>query len=69
MDIEKESVPIYNVVPNLVEHVDFIIGGSIVNKERAKKEVESRSAYFEDRDLVERLKKEWRTFQNENINV
>lgn len=41
-----------NLKPNIVDHVDYLLGGSIVNKARKK---DHTSAYFNDRDLVEKL--------------
>lgn len=43
-----------NLVPNLVEHVDYLIGGTMINQQRRIQI--NRSAYFEDLDLVEELK-------------
>ena len=43
-----------NHYPNLVDHVDWLIGGSLVNKTRNQKQV--RATYFYDNDLVEKLK-------------
>lgn len=40
--------------PNIVDHVDWLIGGSVVNKQRAKKIV--RSVDWKDEYLVEELK-------------
>lgn len=45
----------YNAKPNLVEHVDWIIGGSILSPYR---EFYATSCYWEDDDLVEKLKKD-----------
>lgn len=42
-----------NLAPNLVDHVDFLIGGTLVNKARMLKV--NRSALWEDEDLVEAL--------------
>ena len=42
----------YNLKPNLVDHIDFIVGASI-NKARTK---EVRGYYFKDLDLIEELK-------------
>ena len=42
-----------NLKPNLVDHIDYLIGGTIVNKQRTYKE--SRAYYFEDKDLVYEL--------------
>lgn len=43
-----------NVKPNLVEHVDWIIGGSILSPYR---EFSARAYYWDDEELVEELKK------------
>lgn len=45
---------VQNLKPNLVDHIDYIIGGSIINKERYGRE--TKSLYFEDTDLIEQLK-------------
>ena len=42
-----------NLKPNLVDHIDYLIGGTIVNKQRLYNE--SRAYYFEDIDLVSEL--------------
>lgn len=47
---------VLNLTPNLVDHIDFLIGGTVVNKLR--QEQQTRSAYFEDLDLVDKLAKE-----------
>lgn len=44
---------VWNLVPNLVEHVDWLIGGSSVNQWRG---YICRAAYWEDQELVENLK-------------
>ena len=47
-----------NLSPNLVDHIDYLIGGSIVNREREAKEgVQSMALYFEDKDLIDELEK------------
>ena len=45
----------YNMVPNLVDHIDWLLGGSEVNKER--KGI-YRAKYFEDQYLVDELKEQ-----------
>ena len=40
----------YNLKPNLVDHIDYLIGGSIVNKDRCKKI--TAAAFFEDHDQI-----------------
>jgi hypothetical protein len=47
------SANVILVNPNLVDHVDYLIGGSTVNQQRDKI---VRSLYFEDLDLVDCLK-------------
>lgn len=47
---------ILNVAPNLVDHVDYLIGGTIVNKQRDKPNV--RSIYWEEEYLVNELREE-----------
>lgn len=44
---------VHNLKPNLVEHVDYLIGGSTVNEWRGYL---CPAEYFEDHDLVEELK-------------
>ena len=47
------DMDVLNLTPNLVDHVDFLIGGSLINKYRNGAQI--RAAYFEDLDLVESL--------------
>lgn len=52
--LERHSdMRVYNLAPNIVDHVDYIIGGSIINIGRRK--LEYRSAFWEDEDLVDDL--------------
>lgn len=44
-----------NVTPNLVEHVDYLLGGSTVSPVR-RKPTPTRSLYFQDKHLVDGLK-------------
>ena len=44
---------VLNLRPNLVDHIDWMIGGSIVNKYRGNVRVQAQ--YFNDKDLVIRL--------------
>ena len=46
---------IYKVAPNLVEHVDFLLGGSVVNKQRNKPNVRSRYWSVEEEPLIKDL--------------
>lgn len=48
----QEDLRVTNLRPNIVEHVDYLIGGSMVNRWRG---YWARSAYWEEEDLVEEL--------------
>ena len=53
LKINYSTYHVINLRPNLVDHIDYLIGGTVVNKDRNNKKV--RSAYFEDKDLVNEL--------------
>lgn len=55
LDNYYKEIEATNLVPNLVEHVDWLIGGSLVNVQRDKI---IRSLYWEDEELVTKLKEE-----------
>ncbi len=44
---------VYNIAPSIVEHIDFLIGGSIVNKQRGH---EARGDLWEDNEAFEKMK-------------
>lgn len=46
---------VLNLKPNLVDHIDYLIGGSLINKIRSEP---ARSAYFEEQYLIDNLKKQ-----------
>lgn len=46
---------ILNLTPNLVDHIDYLVGGTTINQGRTLKDI--RSAFFEDTDLVDELEK------------
>lgn len=46
---------VLNLAPNLVDHVDYLIGGSVVNRIRGNEQY--RAQYFEDGYLVDELEK------------
>lgn len=56
------DVRVLNLKPNIVDHIDYLIGGSLANVIREERE--THAAYFEDNYLVEEL---MRTL-NENLN-
>ena len=41
---------LYNLMPNLVEHVDYLIGGSVINQQRIKKTTKAR--YWDEGDVL-----------------
>ena len=51
--VEKNPVPIYHTYPCMVEHIDDLIGGSLIN-ERDKP---IRAVRFEDTEAIEELKR------------
>ena len=46
---------VFHMKPNIVDHVDYLIGGSIINRIRPEKE--THAAYFEEEILVKNLEK------------
>lgn len=49
---------VLNLSPNIVNHVDYLIGGSIINSTRAKQPHEIMAVYWEDsRDTIDRLER------------
>ena len=53
---EKHSdMSIMNLSPNIVDHIDYLIGGTLINKSR--KRLINRAAYWADENLVMELQK------------
>ena len=50
------DIKVLNLVPNLVDHIDYLIGGSVTNYMRPEKE--TRALYFEDIELIKDLENE-----------
>jgi len=50
------DMSIRNLKPNIVDHVDYMIGGSLINDERQRKI--NRVAYWEEEDLIRKLEKD-----------
>ena len=48
---------VLNLTPNLVDHIDYLIGGTTVS--RVQRSTQVRAKWFEDLDLVETLEKEF----------
>lgn len=54
-----QELYVENLTPNLVDHVDFLIGGTLVNRLRAKKI--NRAAFWEEEELVTELEAKLKT--------
>jgi len=53
MRCECKGVTALNLTPNIVDHIDYLLGGTLVNKGRLMPV--NRAAYFPDGDLVDAL--------------
>lgn len=53
IDLRYQHIKIWNEAPNLVEHVDYLIGGSVTNPQRQNEVV---SRYWTEYDKVEKLR-------------
>lgn len=56
---------IRNLKPNITEHVDYMIGGSLINGERKRKI--NRVAYWEDDDLIRKLEDDLLAYTNAKL--
>lgn len=54
--------PVLNLAPNLVDHVDYLLGGSVINRQRTMSNV--RSMYWDDEELVDDLAKRIEEYKN-----
>jgi hypothetical protein len=54
---KEDELTITNLRPNIVDHIDWLIGGSTINYHRDKP---IRALYFEDEDLVDELEERLR---------
>lgn len=52
---KKQPIHIFNCRPNLIDHVDYLLGGSIVNQQRQNKQI--RAYYWAEPDRVEKLRR------------
>ena len=62
MRAKHPDTVVENLVPNLVDHVDYLLGGSIVNQGRPPET--SRTAFWEDEDLVQDLERRIAEYHN-----
>ena len=56
---EKYStIPVLNLSPNIINHIDYLIGGSVINGNRNEGPKELMAVYWEDsRDTIDRLER------------
>lgn len=52
--VKHKDMKINNIKPALVDHIDYLLGGSQVNPQRIR---QSRATFFKDKDLVNELEK------------
>lgn len=52
---EHTNTKCLNLAPNVADHIDFMIGGSVANSER---EGTSRAVWFEDRNALDKVKEQ-----------
>ena len=57
---------ITNLKPNIVDHIDYMIGGSLVNDERKRKI--NRVAYWENEDLIKELEEDLKYYTDSKLN-
>ena len=57
---------VLNLAPNLIDHVDFLLGGTIVNPQREAQSVDVRSMYFDEKWLVDELAEEIKKYDTDN---
>lgn len=62
----REDEFVMNLNPTLVAHVDYLIGGSIVNPNRP--EERKRNLYFKDLDLINELEEKLRKDERSRLN-
>ena len=56
----KENYPtmlVHNIAPNMVNHIDHLLGGSIVNKDRQKDQEYLMATYWEEPELLIEIEK------------
>lgn len=56
---------IRNLNPNIVDHVDYMLGGSLINSERKK--AINRVAYWKDEDLIHKLEVDLLDYANAKL--
>lgn len=54
-----EGIRVLNLAPNLVDHIDYLIGGSVINKDRGRPV--TRTAFWSDYSVVKELEEKLKT--------
>lgn len=52
---QHKDLWVTNLAPNIADHIDYLIGGTLINQ--ARRIQTNRAAFFQDQDLVEDLEK------------
>ena len=55
LELEYPYTIVNNISPNLVDHIDYLIGGTVINKIRPDKWI--RAEYFNDLELIDKLER------------
>lgn len=55
MNKVKPNYKVVNLKPNIVDHIDFLLGGSVINKDRKE---QIRAYYWNEDDVIKELEKE-----------
>ena len=54
---QHEPVLALNLYPNIVNHIDYLLGGSVINSARAK-DINTMAKYWKDTKTLEKIEKE-----------
>lgn len=55
----EKAIPMKLLIPNIVDHIDYLIGGSIANK--CRQQPQTRSTYWTEEPLVKQLEQDLHT--------
>ena len=57
LETQRPNISIHNMHPNIVNHIDYLLGGSIVNKQRDKN-INTMAKYWTDEKTLQDIEKE-----------
>lgn len=60
----EERIPVVNLMPNIVDHIDFLIGGTVINKQRIG---DRRQAYWRDEAIDKAVEELKNTLEAHNV--